>query len=302
MTSNCSTYELINNSWVIINKGYSKNNDKLLTSKFKLTDCHDENSFKTKHNNKTFSPNEWKAFTLNKSNIKQETNLYVRYLYSLRKGIEPIIRPFIWCNLSQINKLSKSYSKDFYFSLLTQNDTENELLIKKDIDRTYFNLNDINLYSTSLFNILKAYAIFDYEVGYCQGMNFIVLQILSVMHNEELSFWMFFYIMQVKKWRSNFLENTPSLILHILNLKSRIISSLPRLYFHLKKEDIIEKLYGIFSPIYTTIFSYRVSGEYSLRIWDLFIEYGSSIITESIISMLQHNEDELLRFSHDVSC
>ena len=46
-----------------------------------------------------------------------------------------------------------------------------------------------------LYNVLKAYSILDPELGYTQGMNFIVAMLLMNIHDEEDSFWCFTYIM-----------------------------------------------------------------------------------------------------------
>ena len=40
-----------------------------------------------------------------------------------------------------------------------------------------------------LFNVLRAYAAHNPEVGYCQGFNFIVGRLLRIMSEEE-AFWM----------------------------------------------------------------------------------------------------------------
>ena len=69
--------------------------------------------------------------------------------------------------------------------------------IKKDVPRTRnVDLQPIINDQSGLFNILNAYAQFDPEVGYTQGLNFIAAVILKYMENEEDSFFMLIYIMQ----------------------------------------------------------------------------------------------------------
>lgn len=75
----------------------------------------------------------------------------------------------------------------------------NEHLICKDIKRTILGHADFAIDPATgrnkLYNILIAYANFDPEVGYCQGMNFIVGMLVLHILNEEDAFWCFVSIM-----------------------------------------------------------------------------------------------------------
>ena len=75
----------------------------------------------------------------------------------------------------------------------------NERLIRKDIQRTILGHAEFAVDPATgrnkLYNVLIAYANFDPEVGYCQGMNFIVGMLVLHILNEEDAFWCFVYIM-----------------------------------------------------------------------------------------------------------
>jgi len=109
-----------------------------------------------------------------------------------------------------------------------------------------------------LFNILKAYAIYDPQVGYCQGTNFIVSLILSNISKARSAFWTFTQIMHDKNWRNMFVNNTPKLINSLEKLANNIKSIIPDLYAHFEKENFIEQIPGVFTHYFTTIFSYNV--------------------------------------------
>jgi len=55
-----------------------------------------------------------------------------------------------------------------------------------------------------LFNVLNAYAHFDPEIGYCQGLNFIAALLIKVMETEEDAFYCLVHIMVVHNWRGCF--------------------------------------------------------------------------------------------------
>ena len=55
-----------------------------------------------------------------------------------------------------------------------------------------------------LYNVLKAYTSYDPEIGYCQGMNFIAVMLLTYMPDEEDAFWSLVYVMFEKGWREIF--------------------------------------------------------------------------------------------------
>ena len=71
--------------------------------------------------------------------------------------------------------------------------------IKKDVERTMAELRlwdeDLQCGNNKLFNVLVAYANYDNEVGYVQGMNYIVALLLFYIKDEEQVFWCFYQIM-----------------------------------------------------------------------------------------------------------
>ena len=76
---------------------------------------------------------------------------------------------------------------------------EAEYQIKLDVDRT---MRELNLWpedslggKNKLFNVLKAYANYDNEVSYVQGMNYIAGLLLFYIDDEEKVFWCILQLM-----------------------------------------------------------------------------------------------------------
>ena len=72
-------------------------------------------------------------------------------------------------------------------------------MITKDVSRTLYDLDlfneDLTAGNNKLFNVLKAYANYDKEVSYVQGLNYIVGLLLYYIEDEEQVFWCFINLM-----------------------------------------------------------------------------------------------------------
>lgn len=97
----------------------------------------------------------------------------------VRMGIPETLRNKIWQRLANVDNNTQLI--DVYRVLLTQ-ETKCESVIQRDINRT-FPANKLfkdigGSGQDSLFKVSKAYAVYDNEVGYCQGLTFIAASLL----------------------------------------------------------------------------------------------------------------------------
>ena len=127
----------------------------------------------------------------------------------VRKGIPPLQRSASWAKFAQVDAYLKLFP-GLYASLSSESalaDTEGMSKSAKTIDvdlyRT-FPTTDAFMKDTPegeenlrrLRRILRAYAEYDEEVGYCQGMNFVVATLTVFQRDEEAAFWTFVTLMQ----------------------------------------------------------------------------------------------------------
>mmetsp|Transcript_20045 Transcript_20045/g.17732 ORF Transcript_20045/g.17732 Transcript_20045/m.17732 type:complete len:105 (-) Transcript_20045:406-720(-) len=92
-----------------------------------------------------------------------------------------------------------------------QPDKEATTQIHKDLHRT--NAKEMSEENVeTLKNILYAYANMDPEVGYSQGMNFLVFTMMKNIDDEELVFWCLYDIMYNKNWRLILKDKTPKFL------------------------------------------------------------------------------------------
>ena len=77
--------------------------------------------------------------------------------------------------------------------------------IIKDVHRTLPDENmfdeDIKSGENKLFNVLCAFACYDHEVGYVQGMNYLAGLLLLHMESEVDAFWCLVHLLHRKNWR-----------------------------------------------------------------------------------------------------
>lgn len=97
----------------------------------------------------------------------------------VRNGIPEKLRGIVWKLLTNVDNSSELIDK--YRVLLTQ-ETKCETTIQRDIHRTFPTHKKFSEYGGSgqdvLFKVSKAYAVYDTEVGYCQGLSFIAASLL----------------------------------------------------------------------------------------------------------------------------
>lgn len=92
----------------------------------------------------------------------------------LHLGIPTAIRGMVW----QLMCKGKDPALEMTFTNLLTRTSTHEKLIQRDLARTfpkheYFQEDD-GSGQEALFNVVKAYSLYDPEVGYCQGISFIV--------------------------------------------------------------------------------------------------------------------------------
>jgi Rab-GTPase-TBC domain len=220
-----------------------------------------------------------------------------RLRYSLKTGIPPSIRGEIWEFLTKSNLLK--LTQEPYSHYLLYKDVSIQKLILKDISRTFphhplFKFPD-GQGQQGLYNILKAYACYDTEAGYCQGMNFIVGVLLMIMP-EEKAFWTFVSIMFDKDWRRLFIDGTPRLNKILFELKCRLETSDYQLYTHFTSQTLE---INVFAKYFITLFACDENTEVSVRVLDIFLCDGEEILYSIIIKALKKEKAKLLRMKYE---
>ena len=111
--------------------------------------------------------------------------------------------------------------------------------IKRDIDRTYYNDYFIKEGGKSkLNNILERMCAFPGNVGYCQGMNFILGAMLYLLRNEVKTLTMFSCMIQSYDLINLFAYNTPDYGIRVYQLNYFVKKYIPNIYYHFKNNNL----------------------------------------------------------------
>ncbi len=92
----------------------------------------------------------------------------------IRQGIPDSLRGTLW----QLISKSKNQELEQTYAELLKENTTYEKIIRRDLSRTFpehkFFKEKDGIGQESLFNVMKVYSLYDTELGYCQGLSFIV--------------------------------------------------------------------------------------------------------------------------------
>jgi len=140
--------------------------------------------------------------------------------------------------------------------------------INVDIPRTFGKYVTENK-KNALKRVLVAYSNYRPEVGYCQGMNYIVARILEVLlGNEEVAFWLFERMLN--PLQSLFTEKMEGYFMTLRMLEAAIGRYTPRLHYLFKSNNIH---ISTFVQIYLhSLFAYpSISRRFCHLVWDHYI-------------------------------
>lgn len=208
----------------------------------------------------------------------------------VRKGIPQYFRAIAWqllCNASDTDK--KQYPE---FIKAT---SACEKVIRRDIARTYpehdFFKEKDGLGQEALFNVMKAYSLYDREVGYCQGSGFIVGLLLMQMPEEE-AFAVLVRIMQQHRMRDMFKPSMAELGLCMYQLENLVREQIPDLMIHFEQQAFQTTMYA--SSWFLTLFTTTLNLNISCRVMDIFLSEGMEFIFKVALALLIIGKDNLL--------
>ncbi|XP_020626776.1 EVI5-like protein [Orbicella faveolata] len=232
---------------------------------------------------------QWGQLIGNWSDAQRKKPKFVRDM--VRRGVPNALRGMVWQMLCEARDFPL---RDQYPQLIKSN-SACERMIKRDIARTFpdhsFFKDKDGIGQGTLFNVIKAYSIWDKEVGYCQGSAFIV-GILLMQMPEEDAFCVFVKLMQDYRMREIFKPTMAELGLCIFQLESMLQESLPLLFSHFQAQGFDTAMYA--SSWFLTLCASVFPLNAAFRIMDVFICEGREGLFRVILAMLTLGQEEIL--------
>lgn len=193
----------------------------------------------------------------------------------------------------QLMSSSKDTDLEILYGEYLKLSSVNDKAISKDLSRTfptlqYFQDSDAVNW---LFNVAKAYSLYDTECGYTQGLLFVIGPLLLNMPDEE-AFCLLVRLMRSYDLRGHYLPEMPGLHLRLYQFERLLEEHLPLLHTHLTRQGVKTSMYA--SQWYMTLFSYRFPLDLVYRIFDNVFAEGIEAIFRFGIALMKRNEDKLL--------
>ncbi|KAJ4973390.1 hypothetical protein NE237_006564 [Protea cynaroides] len=232
---------------------------------------------------------DWKHYLRRKPHVVQRR---------IRKGIPDCLRGLVWQLISGSRDLLLM-NPGVYEQLLIYETSASELDIIRDISRTFpshvFFQQRHGPGQRSLYNVLKAYSVFDRDVGYVQGMGFLAGLLLLYM-SEEDAFWLLVALLKGAvhaPMEGLYLVGLPLVQLYLFQFEQLVRENLPMLGEHFSQEMINPSMYA--SQWFITVFSYSFPFHLALRIWDVFLFEGVEIVFQVGLALLKYCHNDLIK-------
>ncbi|CAI5491280.1 unnamed protein product [Closterium sp. Naga37s-1] len=216
----------------------------------------------------------------------------------IRQGVPDCLRGIVWQLLSGSREFLLM-NEGAYEHMLLYELSNNEMDIIRDINRTFpthvYFMQKHGPGQRALFNVLKAYSVYDKKIGYVQGMGFIAGLMLLYMAEED-AFWLLVALMKGANHTSLegiFLVGLPLVQQYLFQFDRLLHECLPQLARHMEGEGVTPSMYA--SQWFITVFAYSFPFATTLRIWDVFLFEGMKTVFRVGLALLKQQQDDLLQ-------
>ena len=144
----------------------------------------------------------------------------------------------------------------------------------------------------SLRRVLRAYSMYDTDVGYCQGMNFIAAMFLTFLSEEE-AFWLLVVVMNDEPYKLREMFGEDMAGTHeVLYIAEKLLAQfLPKLARQMEEEMIHVSMFV--TPWLLTVYTSTFPFDLVVRVWDSFLVEGWKVVYRVMLSLLEHASKDL---------
>lgn len=149
----------------------------------------------------------------------------------------------------------------------------------------------------ALERLMRAYAAMRPDVGYCQGMSYVLALCLDVAGGENEAFWLFAQLVDNHALRGFWQDGLPLVQLALYALDRLVGVRYPALFSHMKELGVTPLLYA--SAWFSSLFAYNFPPALTARIWDVFLVEGITYLLRVALAIVALYHDRLLPLGFD---
>jgi len=212
----------------------------------------------------------------------------------IRKGIPKQMRELVWQKLAN----SESQVNEEKYAKLCKQSSPYEKLILRDIHRTFPQHEFFKQENGQelLLDVMRAYANYDPEVGYCQGLGFIAGVLLMHMQPQE-AFSVLVQFMNHYNMRFLYLPGMEGVHIRMYQLEALIKEYLPALANHLQQLGVQGMMFA--SGWFITVFATELPLETVFRVFDVFFLEGFNVLFNFSLALLKKSQLDLLKMNFE---
>lgn len=220
------------------------------------------------------------------------------------KGVPERLRGTLWHILLNIDRIKQEqegkYQEMRDIARLHSPDIRQ---IDLDVNRTYRDhimfRERYNSRQQDLFHVLAAYSMYNSEVGYCQGMSQIAALLLMYLNSDEDAFWALSQLMVGPKYNMHgfFIPGFPKLMRFQDHHDKILLKKLKRLQKHLMANNMDTGIYTL--KWFFQCFLDRIPFSITIRVWDLYLLEGDTIMIAMAYTILKLHRKPLLKMEMD---
>ena len=215
----------------------------------------------------------------------------------VRKGIPGSHRKGVWLEVSGAAALRRE-EPELYMTMLDMKITNPvvEDQINTDLPRTfpnniYFDSSNSSNYQRPMYNILKAFANNNPNIGYCQGLNYIAGLLYLITKDEDSSFWLLKVLCE-RILPDYYTQSMPGLLTDMKVLARLARQEVPAVANHIERLQMPWALFA--SKWFVCLYCEVLLVETVLRVWETVFYEGSEILFRVALGLLKLNQDRLL--------
>ncbi|KAK3070652.1 hypothetical protein LTR53_010075 [Teratosphaeriaceae sp. CCFEE 6253] len=209
----------------------------------------------------------------------------------IRAGIPPPLRGVVWQSIAG----ARDRHLEEAFDRLQHESSPYEGIINKDVGRSF---PGVELFRDAegegqrmLGRVLKCFSLYDTDIGYCQGLGFLVGPLLMNMPERD-AFCVLVRLMDHYSLRPSFLPSLRGLHMRIFQFSSLIRQHQPRLHAHFEQLGV-EPAY--LSQWFLSCFAVTCPLPMLFRIYDvIFAEGANETVMRVALALMRRNEEKML--------